>query len=49
MAYPINNEFKQEIQDAVLSEYRRLESAGLPETDADVGSEKTIAGDPEDE
>ena len=49
MAYPINNEFKQEIQDAVLGEYRRLESASLPETDADVGSENTIAGDPEDE
>ncbi len=49
MAYPINKEFKREIQDAVLNEYRRLESAGLAETDSDVGFENAIAGDPEDE
>ncbi len=49
MAYPINNEFKQEIQSAVLDEYRYLESEGLAETGNDTSMDDEFIGDPEDE
>ncbi len=48
MAYPITDACKKEIQDAILTEYRRLEAAGLDETVFDDG-EPATSGDPEDE